>query len=79
VAATERGHEPGFVLLPAQRQPGQLQPGRPAFGAGRQCCHSLPGQVSADRFAQQRRGLVRGEAQFGGAQFGELAAGPQPR
>ena len=52
--------------------------GRPPLGAGRQRRHRRGGQVSTSRFAQQRRRLVRGEAQVVGAQLGQLPAGPQP-
>ena len=39
VAAGERGHERGGVVLSAQGQRGQLQPGRPPLGPGRQRRH----------------------------------------
>ena len=39
VAAGERGHESGGIVVSAQGQRGQLQPGRPALGPGRQRCH----------------------------------------
>ena len=55
VAAAERRHEPGHVRLAPQRQGGQLQPGRPPFGAGRQRRHRGLGQVGPDRLAQQGR------------------------
>ena len=35
--------------------------------------------MRSDRVAQQDGGLVRSEPQIGGAQFGQLAAHPQPR
>jgi hypothetical protein len=79
VAAGERGHEPVDIGLPAQRQRRQLQPGRPALGAGRQRRHRGIGQVGAGRLAQEGRRLIGGEAQLGIPQLGELAPGSQPR
>ena len=79
VAAGERGHEPVDIGLPAYRQRRQLQPGRPALGAGRQRGHRGIGQVGAGGLAQEGRRLVGGEAQLGVPQLGELAPGPQPR
>jgi hypothetical protein len=78
VAAGERGHEPVDIGLPPHRQRRQLQPGRPALGAGRQRGHRGIGQVGAGCLAQEGRCLVGGEAQLGVAQLGELAPGPQP-
>ena len=79
VAAAEGRHEPREIRLPPQRKGGQLQAGHPAFGAGRQRRHRRGGQVSTSRFTEQRRRLLCGEPQVGGAQLGELPAGPQPR
>ena len=79
MAAAERRHEPGGVRLSPQRQGGQLQARGPPLGAGRQCRHRRAGQVSADGLAQQRRRLLRGEAQLSSTQLSELPAGPQPR
>ena len=47
VAAGERRHEPGHIVLPAQRQAGQLQPRRPPFGPFRQRRHGRIGQGQA--------------------------------
>ena len=52
VAAGERGDEPGRIRLPAQRQPGQLQPCRPPFGAVHQGRHRRIGQARPGRLAQ---------------------------
>ncbi len=79
VAAAKRGHEPGHVGLTAHRQGGQLQAGHPPLRPGGQRRHGRAGQVSANRFAQQRRRLVCGEAQLSGPQLGQLPASPQPR
>ena len=40
---------------------------------------SLRGEVQADDVVEVGRDLVRGEAQVGGADLDQLAAGPQPR
>ena len=81
MAAGERRHEPGGIGLPAQRQGRQLQPGGPPLGAGGQRRHRRfrQGRAGYGRpLPQQRRRLVRGEPQLRGAQFGQLAAAPQP-
>ena len=77
VAAGERGHEGGGIVVPAQGQRGQRQPRRPALGPGPQRRHR--------RIRQRRRhvleqlpGLRGPEPQLGRAHFGQLAAGPQP-
>ena len=79
MAAAEGRHKPGGIRLSLQRQGGQLQAGRPPFGAGRQRHHRRGGQDIANRFPQQRGRLLGGEPQIAGAQLGELPAGPQPR
>ena len=78
VGAGERCHEPGNIGLPAQRQGGQLQPGRPSLGAVCQRGHGRIGQVSTGGFAEHGGSLFGGAPQVGGAQLGELPAGPQP-
>ena len=77
VAAREAGHEPGRVGVVAQRQPGQLEAGGPAFGAGGQGGHRLVGQGLAGVPGQQGGGFGGAKAQVGGADLGQLAAGPQ--
>ena len=78
MAAGERGHERRGIVVPAQRQRGQLQPGRPAFGPGRQRRHRRIGQ--GRRRVLEQLGCLRGrEPQNGLAYLGQLAAGPQPR
>jgi hypothetical protein len=79
VAAREGRHEPGHIGVLPKRQAGQLQPGHPPLGAGRQRRHSGLRQGGPGRLAQQRRRLLDGEAQLGGAQLGQLPAPPQPR
>ena len=79
VAAAEGRHEPGDVGPSPQRQGGQLQAGRPAFGAGHQRRHCCVGQGGPSRFAQQGRPLLGGEPQVVGAKLRQLPAGPQPR
>ena len=78
VAAGKRGHERGGILVPAQGQRGQLQPGRPALGPGRQRRHRPIRQVRRSVPEQLRR-FGGGEPQLGRAYLGELAACPQPR
>ena len=78
VAAGERGHESGGIVLSAQRQRGQLQPRCPALGPGRQRRHRRAGEGRGD-LLEQRRCFSRGEPQVGGAHLGQLAARPQPR
>ena len=78
VAAGERGHERGGILVPAQRQRGQLQPGRPPLGPGRQRRHRRI-RESRRRVLEQLGGLRGREPQLGLAYLGQLAAGPQPR
>ena len=78
VAAAERRDKPGRIRMPPQRQRGQLQPRRPPLGAGRQRHHRGVGQ-DRPRRTQQRRRLPGGEAELGGTQLSQLAAGPQPR
>ena len=79
VAAGEGGHERRRVGPVAQRQPGQLQPGRPALGALDQRRHLRVGQAQPHALAQERGRLLGAEAQVGGAQLGQLAAGAQAR
>jgi hypothetical protein len=79
VAAGEGRQEPIRVGVTLERQPGQLQTGDPAFGASRQRRQAGRRQLQPCGIPQQRRRLFLGEAQVGGAQLSELAAGPQPR
>ena len=82
VAAGKRRDEPGHILLPAQRQSGQLQAGRPPLGPGRQRGHRRFGQSQAgpSSGAPQHHGrLGGGEPQLGRAQLSQLTAGSQPR
>ena len=84
VAAGERGDEAVDVAASAQRQAGQLQPGRPAFGPrgqrrGHRVRQRRTGPRSAGRgrdLLQQRRRLPRREPQFRGAQLGQLLLMP---
>jgi hypothetical protein len=79
VAAAELVHKAGRVGVAPQRQGRQLQPGRPPFGALLQRRHGSLGQLRPDGRVEQLGGLLRGEAQVGFAQFGQLPAGAQPR
>ena len=76
MAAGERGHERSGILVSAQRQRGQLQPGRPALGPGRQRRHRRVRQVRR-HVLEQLPGLRGREPQLGLAYLGQLAAGPQ--
>jgi len=78
VAAAERRREPGRIRVPAQRQSGQLQPGRPPLGAGHERLRRRGRQARSSGLTEQRRRLIGGEAQVGGAQLSQLAPGPQP-
>jgi hypothetical protein len=78
VAAAERGHEPGRIGVPSQRQRRELQSGSPSLGARRQHRHRLWGQVAAGGLAQQRCRLVCAEPQVTGTQLRQLPVGPQP-
>jgi hypothetical protein len=73
VAAREAGHEAGRVAVALKGQGGQLEPGRPAPGPVLQGGHGRRRQLGPEGGR-----LLGGEAQVGGAQLGELAAGPQP-
>ena len=87
MAAGERGDEAVDVVVSAQRQASQLQPGRPALGPrgqrrGDRVRQRRTGPRSAGRrrdLLQQRRRLLGREPQFRGTQLGQLPAGPQPR
>jgi len=79
MAAGELFHEGlGVGALP-QRQGGQLQPHRPPFGAGLHGGDHLRRQVEPPHLAQERRRLLVGEPQVGGAQLDQLARGTKPR
>ena len=78
VAAGERGHEAGGIVVSAQGQRGQLQPGRPALGPGRQRRHRRIRQ-GRHRVLEQLPGLRGRKPQLGRAYLGQLVAGPQPR
>ena len=58
VASGERGHESGGIVVPAQGQRGQLQPGRPPLGPGRQRRHRRIRQ-GRRRVPEQLPGLRR--------------------
>ncbi len=63
--------------MPLQCQGGQLQTGDPAFGAGFQRGDIICGELQAHRLVKKFGSLGRGEAQLGGAQFGQLSPGAQ--
>ena len=77
VAGLEAGDERSRVGLAPQRQPGQVEPGRPALGPLPQPLGLVGGQLQAHRLTQQLVGLGAGEAELGDAQLDQLAAGPQ--
>jgi hypothetical protein len=85
VAAGECGDEAVDVVLSAQRQGGQLQPGGPALGTrgerrGDRVRQRRIQSRSAGRpgdLLQQHRRLPGREPQFRRAQLGQLPAGPQ--
>ena len=87
VAAGERGDEAVDVVVAAQRQASQLQPGGPALGPrGQRRGDRVRQRRTGPRSArgsrgllQQRRRLLGCEPQIRGAQLGQLPAGPQPR
>ena len=78
IIAREAGNEAGDVLSPLHRQRRQLQRGDPALGAGLQHGHVPRRQLQAHHPVEVRRRLIRGEAQLGRANLGQLAARPQP-
>ena len=75
VAAGEGLDERGGVGAPLHGERGQLQAGNPALGAGFQGGDLGGGQVQPHHLVEELGGFVRGEAQVGGAQLDELAAG----
>ena len=60
------------------RQGDELQTGRPTLGSGPRRGGRGRADVGADEFGDHRLGLGGLEAQVVGAQFGQLATGPQP-
>ena len=75
VAAVEPGGRLGRSLRVADRQGRELQAGGPALGALTE--HGRRGGVDwhVTDGGQQRGGLLDGEAQLGGPQLDQLAAG----
>ena len=67
--------ERGNVRAALHGKRGQLQTGNPAFGAGFQCGDVFRREVQPHHLVEKSGGFSRGEAQVGGAQFGQLAAG----
>ncbi len=61
------------------RDGGELQPGDPALRARLQRGEGVRAQGQPHRLAQKGGSFFQGEAQIGGAHFGQLAARPQPR
>ena len=55
----------------------QVQAGNPALGARFQGGHLGGGKAQPHHLVEELGRLVRGEAQVGGAQLGQLAAGAQ--
>ena len=71
VVAGEPGDDGAGIVAILQRKAGQLQGGRPAFGAVRERCDVGGRQLQAHRSGEVVGGLVAGEAQVG-------ASGPRP-
>ena len=69
---------PGSVCSRPLGQGDELQTGRPTFGSGPRQGGRGGADVGADEFGDHRLGLGGFEAQVVGAQFGQLATGPQP-
>ena len=78
VVAGEAGDEAGDVVAALHRQRRQLERGDPALGAPLQRGDVLGRQRQPHHVVEVGRGLVGGEAQVGGADLDQLAAGPQP-
>jgi hypothetical protein len=78
VVAMKGGDELALVLSPAQGQPSQVQPGRPALGPLRQELDILGRQLQPHRGVQQGDGLFVRELQVGDPQLGQLLTGPHP-
>ncbi len=80
MAAGEGVDERGAVVaVTLHRDGGELQPGDPAFSARLQRGDGVGAQVQPHCLVQEGGGFVDGEAQVGGAHFGQLAARSQPR
>ena len=77
VVPGEAGDEAGDVVAALDRERGQLEGGDPAFGARLQRGDIPRRQVQAHHLVEVRGGLVRREAQIGGADLDELATPPQ--
>ena len=78
VVALEGGDEGARVRPAAERQPGQVEPGRPALGPFGQALHVAGGQPQSHRPVQQGRGLLAGELQVGDPELGQLPTDPHP-
>ena len=79
MAAAEGVQEPCDVGMPPQREAGQLQARRPAFGAGSERRDGRIVQAEPRGCGEQRGRLICGKAKLIRAQLGELPPGPQPR
>ncbi|MNO97605.1 hypothetical protein D3C76_893210 [compost metagenome] len=75
VGPGERGDEGGMVVASGQRQAGQVQAGDPAFGAAVQRVDLVVAQGQQALVMEKRLGFLVGEAQVGGPDFQQLAAG----
>ncbi len=78
VVAGEPGDEPGRVGAVPQRERGQLQGGDPSLGAAAEGGDVGGVEVEAGGRGEERGGLGVREAEVGGTDLGEIAAGPQP-
>ena len=78
VVAGEAGDEGHRVRPVTQSQRGQLQPGRPPFGAALQPADILRTEVQMQQIVEQQVALLRREPKVVGPQLQQLAAHPQP-
>ena len=77
VVPREARDEAGDIVAPLHRQRRQLEGGDPAFGAPLQRGDVPRGEIQPHHLVEVRGGLVRREAQIGGADLDELAPRPQ--
>ena len=79
VVTGEAGDEPGHVLAAGHRQGGELQRGDPPLGPALQGVHVGRPELESHDLVQVRRRLLGREAQVGGPDLDEVAAGTKPR
>jgi hypothetical protein len=79
IVAGEARDEPTDVVAALHRQRRELQRRDPSLGTGFERVDVGRAQRQTHRLVEVARGFVRGEAQVGGANLAELAAGAQAR